>query len=79
MAVLTAAARKRIPTGSFALPGRRYPLNDAAHARNALALVSQHGTPSEKARVRAAVHRRFPGIGQAGRKAVPLKNMVKAR
>jgi hypothetical protein len=79
MAVLTAAARRRIPTGSFALGGRRYPIHDKAHARNALARVSQHGTPSEKATVRAAVHRRFPGIGQAGRKAVPLKNMVRAR
>jgi hypothetical protein len=79
MAVLTAAARKRIPTGSFALGGRRYPIHDKAHARNALARVSQHGTPSEKATVRAAVHRRFPGIGQAGRKAVPLKSMARAR
>jgi len=63
MAKLTAAARKRIPEGSFALPGRRYPIEDASHARNALARVSQHGTPEEKAKVRGAVHRRYPGIG----------------
>jgi hypothetical protein len=61
---LTASARKHIPAASFALPGRRYPIEDKAHARNALARVSQHGTPSEKARVRAKVHKKFPGIGK---------------
>lgn len=66
MAKLTAKARKAIPGGSFALPGRRYPIEDASHARNALARVSQHGTPAEKAKVRAAVHRKYPGIGKAG-------------
>jgi hypothetical protein len=80
MAELTYGQRKKLPSSVFALPGRRgYPLPDKAHARNALARVSQHGTPSEKATVRAAVHRRFPGIGQKGRKAVPLKSMVRAR
>lgn len=64
MAKLTAAARRRIPGKSFALPGRRYPIEDASHARNALARVSQHGSPEEKARVRAAVARRYPGIGK---------------
>lgn len=62
MAELTAGARKKLPGASFALPGRRYPIHDQAHARNALARVSQHGNPEEKARVRAAVRRRFPGI-----------------
>jgi len=59
---LTYAARKKLKKGSFALPGRRYPIENASHARNALARVSQYGTPSEKSRVRAAVHRKFPGI-----------------
>jgi len=62
MAQLTAAKRNSLPRGSFALPGRRYPIHDEAHARNALARVSQHGTPEEKARVRAAVKRRWPAI-----------------
>lgn len=65
MAKLTTKARKAIPTKSFALPGRRYPIEDKNHARNALARVSQHGTPAEKSRVRAAVHRKYPGIGKA--------------
>ena len=64
MAVLTAAKRKALPAKTFALPGRRYPLPDASHGRNALARVAQHGTPAEKATVRAAVHRKFPGIGR---------------
>ncbi len=64
MAKLTAAKRKKIPTGSFAGPDRSYPIEDASHARNALARVSQHGTSALKARVRAAVHRKFPRIGQ---------------
>lgn len=62
MAKLTAAARSHIKAKDFALPGGRYPIEDASHARNALARVSQHGTPEEKSRVRAAVHRKYPGI-----------------
>jgi hypothetical protein len=63
MSKLTAAARKHIPAKNFALPGGRYPIEDASHARNALVRVSQHGTPEEKAKVRAAVHRKYPSIG----------------
>ena len=61
---LTTATRNALPGKDFALPGRRYPVENASHARNALARVSQHGTPTEKATVRAAVRRKFPGIGQ---------------
>lgn len=64
MAKLTAAARKKIPTKDFAGPDRSYPIADASHARNALARVSQHGGPELQARVRAAVHRKYPGISQ---------------
>ena len=63
MSRLTSAARKALPSSTFALPGRRYPINDPNHARNALARVSQYGDSSEKARVRAAVHRKYPSIG----------------
>ena len=60
---LDAAARHALPKNDFALPGERYPIPDASHARNALARVSGNGSPSEKAAVRSAVHRKFPGIG----------------
>lgn len=60
---LTAEDRKHIAPKNFALAGGRYPIEDASHARNALARVSQHGSSEEKAKVRAAVHRKYPGIG----------------
>lgn len=65
MAVLTAAARKKLPASAFAIPSHRaYPIHDLAHARDALARVAANGTAAEKAQVRAAVKRRFPKIGQ---------------
>ncbi len=48
MAKLTTATRKKIPTNEFALSGRRYPIEDEAHARNALSRVLQDGTPAKK-------------------------------
>ena len=49
MAKLTAAQRNALPRSDFAQPSKRkYPINDKAHARNALARVSQHGTADEK-------------------------------
>lgn len=63
MAKLTSEARNALPTSTFALPGRRYPIEDKSHARNALARVAQHGSPEEKATVRGKVHARFPSIG----------------
>lgn len=62
MAKLTAEKRRKMKKSEFALAGRRYPIPDKSHARNALARVAQHGTPAEKKKVRAAVHRKFPGI-----------------
>jgi hypothetical protein len=64
MAKLTAATRKKIPTSEFALPGRRYPIEDEAHAHNALARVSQDGTTAEKKTVQRKVHRLFPNLKQ---------------
>ena len=61
---LTTSARKKIAPGNFVFPEqRRYPIHDEAHARNALARVSQFGSPSEKDAVRSAVHSKYPGIG----------------
>lgn len=64
---LTSAERKAIPGNDFALPGRRYPIEDPSHARNALARVSQHGTPEEKAEVRSKVRRKYPEMGKAAK------------
>lgn len=64
MAKLTAETRNKLPGKSFAGPERSYPIEDKSHARNALARVSQHGSPALQKRVRAAVHRKYPGIGK---------------
>lgn len=74
MAKLTTAARKKLPAKSFALPGKgkgpsgkgagSYPIPDRSHAANALARVSQHGSSSEKAAVRAKVRAKYPGMGK---------------
>lgn len=64
MAKLTAKRRNALSDLQFALPGRRYPIEDPNHARNALARVAQFGSPKEKATVRAKVKKRYPSIGQ---------------
>lgn len=63
MGKIISKGRKRMKSSTFALPKeRKYPIPDAAHARNALSRVSQHGSPSEVKRVKAAVHKKFPSI-----------------
>lgn len=76
MPVLSAAQRQNLRPSQFALPGKgegpkgagagSYPIPDAAHARNALARVAQHGSAEQKATVRAKVRAKFPGISIAG-------------
>jgi hypothetical protein len=61
-AVLTSKRRKALATSTFAIPEeRKFPIHDASHARNALARAS--GTKYE-ARVRRAVCRRYPNMGE---------------
>lgn len=75
MAKLTSKKRNRMRPSSFAIPSeRKYPINDKAHARNALARVAQHGTSAEKSQVRRAVKRKYPSIQVSG-----LKNTRKRR
>ena len=71
---LNAAERRALPDKEFALPGKgkgpegkqagSYPIPDKTHARMALAMVAKHGTAAKKAKVRAAVAKKFPGIQQ---------------
>jgi hypothetical protein len=70
---LTVSSRNALPDSAFALPGRRYPIHDANHARDALARVSQFGTAAEKATVRRKVAMRFPSMS----KAKPVDNMAR--
>ena len=65
---LSGKNRKKLSKKSFALPGKRkYPIPDKKHARNALARVAQNGTPAEQKKVKAAVKKRFPSIGNKKR------------
>ena len=62
---LSSSSRNRMKSGSFALPKeRKYPIGDISHARNALSRVAANGTPEEKKRVRAAVHRKYPSLAK---------------
>ena len=65
MAKLTAKTRNALPSKTFALPGRRYPIPDRSHAIAAKSRVTQFGSPAEKAKVRSAVARKFPGLGSS--------------
>jgi hypothetical protein len=65
MGKLSTEARKAIPAKSFAEPDeRKYPIENKAHARNALSRVSQSGTAAEKNKVRAAVKKKYPSLGK---------------
>jgi hypothetical protein len=79
---LSYQAKKRLPRTSFAIPGKqdgvkgKYPIQDISHARNALSRVSAHGTPEEKKKVRAAVHRRYPSIGKDTHESILANRLV---
>ena len=74
MPKLTYKKRKDLKDKDFALPAKRhagrggYPIENAAHARNALARISEYGTPREIAIVRAKVHKKYPKILEADMK-----------
>lgn len=62
MGALSTTERNKLPDAAFALPGRRYPIHDEEHARDALARVAANGTPSEQMRVREAVRAKYPAM-----------------
>ena len=68
MAKLTTAKRNALPGKVFAGPDQSYPIPDRSHAIDAKARATQFASPSVKARVDAAVARKFPGLGDAVRK-----------
>lgn len=72
MAKLSTAQRDKMPAKDFALPGGRYPVEDASHARNAKARASQQYnkgnlSAAEKAKVDAKADKKL------GKKADPKK------
>lgn len=61
---LTAKSRNALPANAFALPGRRYPVEDRAHAVNALARATQQVnagnlSASDAAKVRAKASKKL--------------------
>lgn len=77
MAKLNAADRKALPQNAFAVPSKApgsgsYPIEDKAHARNALARSAGKPVAGQvkaavaqkfPGQVKAAVAQKFPGIG----------------
>lgn len=66
MGKLDAAARRAIPQPQYALPGKRFPVEDAKHAANAKARATQGVkagtlTPAQAAIVRARANKKLEG------------------
>jgi hypothetical protein len=69
---ISSEKRKSLPKSEFGVPSKakgeqkgepgNYPIDTPKRARNALARVSQHGTPAEKASVRSRVAKKYPDI-----------------
>jgi hypothetical protein len=64
MAKLTMSERKALPKSDFAVPSKApgpgsYPINDKAHARNALSRASQFGSKAVKAIVKSKADRKL--------------------
>jgi hypothetical protein len=62
MSKLTASTRNALPDADFALPGRRYPVQDKSHAANAKARATQEVrqgilTPAQKAKIDAKANK----------------------
>jgi hypothetical protein len=58
---LSASQRQALPSSDFALPGRRFPIHDEAHARQALRMKG-HATPAEQALIEKKVYARYPNL-----------------
>lgn len=69
MAKLTSSARNKLPASTFAGPDRSYPIEDASHARNALARAAQHASSELQSKIKAKVRRKFPNIRVEGEPA----------
>jgi hypothetical protein len=61
MAKLTAAKRKGLAGSDFALPGRRFPIQDKNHAHAALSMA-HNASPAEQAVIRRKVKARYPSM-----------------
>lgn len=61
----TKKGRAQMPASDFGLPAqKKYRIDDAAHARNALGRAKQDATPAQQAQIRRRVAAKFPSIGK---------------
>jgi len=71
MAKLSYAERKKLPSKDFIFPKTKsYPIQDEEHGRKALQMAGgarsgKPASPEKRAKIRAAVHRKFPDIGKS--------------
>jgi hypothetical protein len=77
MAKLSTKARKKLPGAVFAGPDRSYPIEDVAHARNALARAAQHASPELRAEIKAKVRKKYPSIAVEGHASKPRADRAK--
>lgn len=61
---ITASQRHALPRGDFALSGERYPIDTPGRARSALSRASANASSAQQKTIKAAVHRKYPKIGQ---------------
>lgn len=86
MAKLTASTRNALPSSDFVFPNqRKYPIEDASHARNALSRASAQGGKIAS-KVKASVKSKYPDIGKKkptpadeGRKDMMMKQEAARR
>jgi hypothetical protein len=81
VAKLTTKKRKSLSSKSFVFPkSRKFPIEDKAHARDALSRAAHKGGSVEE-KVKAAVHKKYPGIGKKSSapksKAAPKRRPAK--
>mgnify|MGYP001558854975 FL=1 len=64
----TKTGRAAMGASSFAIPETKsYRIDDAPHARSALARVAANGTPAQQAKVKKAGRAKYPGIAVDGK------------
>lgn len=66
MARLNARARKALPAGDFAGPGRSFPMEDKAHAEKAVQL-EKFASPATKAKINARARAMGVNVGGDGK------------
>lgn len=77
---LSAEERSKLKAGDFALPKERaFPMHTVEHARDSLSRSGQDSAPDERAKVKAAIHKRYPQLsrGAVDPNDQPAKKFVK--